>query len=403
MEEPKSNLIVRFFRYVGSMIGLMWDNSLIRLLKLIDYPRFHSLHFENLMTDYRRLRLGDPAFIPETGDKRSLGFLEIGRDYEQKFLSKRSGESSWTPNILDVLVFERVIVHFLPDSELKLRALYIQQRYKSLISEAAFDKLQSQMNFQSISDKTNCNLLRDELDFMLHDLTRGYIFAPLPYGARQNIWLYAFWFGSLVYASFFVMILFYNLFNTEKLPASMLLVPLFGSAGAFLSIKQRVEALPYGNDSYRNIILLNASMVGLIFGLVRGAAFAILLNILMISGLVDGELFPKYDFIELKEKTGLSHTFGFLVNLNQLPTDEISKILIWSLLAGFSERLVPDALKRLSDPKSNIYSNPALNTNQVAAQGSVQSTSIPDNFNSSDSLRKVPEPLSRPDESPKTT
>jgi hypothetical protein len=286
---------------------------------------------------------------------------------------------------------------------LKLRALYIQQRYKSLISEAAFDKLQSQMNFQSISDKTNCNLLRDELDFMLHDLTRGYIFAPLPYGARQNIWLYAFWFGSLVYASFFVMILFYNLFNTEKLPASMLLVPLFGSAGAFLSIKQRVEALPYGNDSYRNIILLNASMVGLIFGLVRGAAFAILLNILMISGLVDGELFPKYDFIELKEKTGLSHTFGFLVNLNQLPTDEISKILIWSLLAGFSERLVPDALKRLSDPKSNIYSNPALNTNQVAAQGSVQSTSIPDNFNSSDSLRKVPEPLNRPDESPKTT
>jgi hypothetical protein len=199
------------------------------------------------------------------------------------------------------------------------------------------------------------------------------------------------------------MILFYNLFNTEKLPASMLLVPLFGSAGAFLSIKQRVEALPYGNDSYRNIILLNASMVGLIFGLVRGAAFAILLNILMISGLVDGELFPKYDFIELKEKTGLSHTFGFLVNLNQLPTDEISKILIWSLLAGFSERLVPDALKRLSDPKSNIYSNPALNTNQVAAQGSVQSTSIPDNFNSSDSLKKVPEPLSRPDESPKTT
>ena len=84
-------------------------------------------------------------------------------------------------------------------------------------------------------------------------------------------------------------------------------------------------------------------------------------------------------------------------------TDEISKILIWSLLAGFSERLVPDALKRLSDPKSNIYANPALNTNQVAAQGSLQSTATPENFNSSDPLKKVPEPISRPEEPPKST
>ncbi|MFM7319673.1 MAG: hypothetical protein ACKO85_18315 [Isosphaeraceae bacterium] len=285
--------------------------------------------------------------------------------------------------MLDVLVLERVIVHFLPDAEIKLRALYIQQRYKSLISEAAFEKLQSQMNFQTITEKTDCNQLRAELDFMLHDLTRGYINAPLPYSARQNIWIYAFWIGIFEYTLAFLLIKIYNLSGSTDIPVTALLVPFFGSAGAFISIKQRVEALPYGNDAYRNIILLNASMVGLIFGLVRGAASAIILNILMISGLIDGELFPKYEFPNFPEASGLGHTFGFLLHLDALPTSEISKILIWSLVAGFSERLLPDALERLSDPKSNSNSQPSLNINQSGAPSSPASAV----------MAKLPEPV----------
>ncbi len=365
MEANGKSFIARLFQYFGIMFGVMWDNSLIRLLKLIDYPRFHRLHFDNLMSDYHRLRLGDATFNPAPDDINGRGFLEIGRNYEQRYKTIiDSSGTSWMPNIMDVLTLERVIVHFLPDDEIKLRALYIQQRYKSLISETAFDKLQSQMNFQLISDKTDCRLLRHELDFMLHDLTRGYINAPLPYRARQNIWLYAFWLGIIEYLLAFIFIKIFNFFDQSNIPTSALLVPLFGSAGAFLSIKQRVEALPYGNDAYRNIILLNASLIGLIFGLVRGAAFAILLNILMISGLVDGELFPKYEFLNSSDKKGLGHAFGFLLHLNDLPTNEIAKILIWSLVAGFSERLVPDTLQRLSDPKNNMNSNPSLNTNQ---------------------------------------
>ncbi|MFM7130933.1 MAG: hypothetical protein ACKO0V_16410 [bacterium] len=285
--------------------------------------------------------------------------------------------------MLDVLVLERVIVHFLPDAEIKLRALYIQQRYRSLISEAAFEKLQSQMNFQTITEKTDCNQLRAELDFMLHDLTRGYINAPLPYSARQNIWIYAFWIGIFEYTLAFLLIKIYNLAGSTDIPVTALLVPFFGSAGAFISIKQRVEALPYGNDAYRNIILLNASMVGLIFGLVRGAASAIILNILMISGLIDGELFPKYEFPNFPEASGLGHTFGFLLHLDALPTSEISKILIWSLVAGFSERLLPDALERLSDPKSNSNSQPSLNINQSGAPSSPASAV----------MAKLPEPV----------
>lgn len=365
MEARGKPFIIRLFHYIGMMFGVMWDNSLIRLLKLIDYPRFHRLHFDNLMADFHRLRLGDSTFQPASDDTDGIGFLEIGREYDRKYKSMTDpGSASWMPNIMDVLIFERVIVHFLPDDEIKLRALYIQQRYKSLISESAFDKLQTQMNFQLIGEKTDCRLLRNELDFMLHDLTRGYINAPLPYRARQNIWLYAFWLGIIEYSLAFVLIKLFNLFNDTPIPISALLVPFFGSAGAFLSIKQRVEALPYGHDTYRNIILLNASLIGLIFGLVRGAAFAILLNILMISGLVDGELFPKYDFTNFPDKTGLDHAFGFLLHLNDLPTNEITKILIWSLLAGFSERLVPDTLQRLSDPKNNMNTNASLNTNQ---------------------------------------
>jgi hypothetical protein len=64
MEANGKSFIARLFQYFGIMFGVMWDNSLIRLLKLIDYPRFHRLHFDNLMSDYHRLRLGDATFNP---------------------------------------------------------------------------------------------------------------------------------------------------------------------------------------------------------------------------------------------------------------------------------------------------------------------------------------------------
>lgn len=63
-----------------------------------------------------------------------------------------------------------------------------------------------------------------------------------------------------------------------------------------------------------------------------GAVFALILSLIFMGGLIAGSLFPN------------SETFYYVIYLPAA----FAKLLVWSFIAGFSERFVPNVLKNLT-------------------------------------------------------
>ena len=79
-----------------------------------------------------------------------------------------------------------------------------------------------------------------------------------------------------------------------------------------------------------------------------GMCGAVVLYFFLQSGILGGELFPKYGEIALKlyELPGSDETKKSLIPIGLVfPTPALALHVVWSFLAGFSERLVPSILQ----------------------------------------------------------
>lgn len=135
-----------------------------------------------------------------------------------------------------------------------------------------------------------------------------------------------------------LLILFLALLYTDQV-VTLPIILIFGALGAFLSLQRRLKQL-----SEEDLTLIKESMPFTWLAPVSGAVLAGILYILFISGLLAGELFPKFVFDPESAKgvTGIARIFH--VSSND-PAD-YAKLLFWSFVAGFSERFVTDIIGR---------------------------------------------------------
>lgn len=104
----------------------------------------------------------------------------------------------------------------------------------------------------------------------------------------------------------------------------------FGALGAGVSLISRARN--------KNEIIGNVSAVELISIQTVGAIFALLLALIFMGELIGGTLFPNAD------------TFYYVIYIPAA----FAKLLVWSFLAGFSERLVPNILVNILEKAEDI-------------------------------------------------
>ena len=114
--------------------------------------------------------------------------------------------------------------------------------------------------------------------------------------------------------------------------ATLLLVIVFGCLGAYISVQRRLQETPDRGDPVIGILGLHQFNSIQPFPLIAGGVFAIVLYFILGAGFMQGDLFPALG------NSGLPQSL-----------EAWSKLFIWSLLAGFAERLVPDTLDRLTN------------------------------------------------------
>ena len=73
------------------------------------------------------------------------------------------------------------------------------------------------------------------------------------------------------------------------------------------------------------------------------SVFAVIVNLIFISGIVSGELFPRF------YGTDLSYfdMIQWALSIDPQTNADMAKILLWSFVAGFSEKLVPNMVTKI--------------------------------------------------------
>jgi hypothetical protein len=75
---------------------------------------------------------------------------------------------------------------------------------------------------------------------------------------------------------------------------------------------------------------------------------------LCMTGLLAGQLFPQFRGIELD----YDRMSNFLTGVKPMTNIDTGKVLIWSFIAGFSEKLIPNVLDRLASQAEALRGKP---------------------------------------------
>jgi hypothetical protein len=252
----------------------------------------------------------------------------------------------------DVFSVERAILRLQNLDSLRARAWELREQYRRVFGEDTFAVYERSAHDPS---RATAEQLRTDLLQLLDAFHWRYTFGPIREQALEGVTR-----GLLG-----VMLLFslpalaalgvdYWRWGRSNQTVSLIPLVLFaGATGAALSLQNRLQQVPTTGDSIINLFSLKHARVSLWLSPITGALFALLAYLLFISGLVQGELFPKIRIAQTTAQLATAplhydRSFGsYLYSMS--PTDSLNfaKLLIFCFIAGFAERLIPDALDRL--------------------------------------------------------
>ncbi|MCS5699508.1 hypothetical protein NZK32_10705 [Cyanobium sp. FGCU-52] len=73
------------------------------------------------------------------------------------------------------------------------------------------------------------------------------------------------------------------------------------------------------------------------------SVFAIIVNLIFISGVISGELFPQFEGANRSYRDMVS----WALEVDPKTNADMAKMLIWSFVAGYSEKLVPNMVTKI--------------------------------------------------------
>ena len=131
-------------------------------------------------------------------------------------------------------------------------------------------------------------------------------------------------------------------FHNESSPATVsvptpVAVLFVGFVGGFVGLQRRLKTLPA-----EDLTLLANSWVCIALSPIAGAILAELVYLLFISGLLTGDMFPKFD----QDKGGPAEGLQAVFAVHCHSPFDYAKVLFWSFVAGFSEKFATNMISK---------------------------------------------------------
>ena len=150
------------------------------------------------------------------------------------------------------------------------------------------------------------------------------------------------------------------LFKALIIMTLLALAGIAGATGGMMSVIQRVQTDTPESDAMTNLWALSQAETAVFFAPVTGLIFALVLSLFFAGGVLSGSVFP--DFSDPQHQAE-----WFMV----LFTGKALAVwLLWAFVAGFCERMVPDALDTLAKQQAdnNAKATPGVGARNLPAQ-----------------------------------
>jgi hypothetical protein len=119
-----------------------------------------------------------------------------------------------------------------------------------------------------------------------------------------------------------------------------------GILGGFVSIQQRLKKVEDEELEY-----LCQSWIAILMNPIFGGLFSLVLYVLFLSGIIESPLFPRFKIPEFSCPPTVDDLRRFFAETYPALGSDFAKLAFWSFVAGFSERLVPEMIHRVTKNK----------------------------------------------------
>jgi hypothetical protein len=273
-------------------------------------------------------------------------------------IRKKRQEHSLTWN--DLYTFDLILKRLLTPERLSREVWSLRSRYRDVSSLREYEAYLASKP-PDLAGKVEENDLRADIDYLLGQIYLRYAITPINQGVSDNISRRV----TSVILIGIVVIISVVILNSANLlgeipPTTLLLVLFVGAMGGLLSMQQRYQSISREGDPIDNISELTQNWSRLFLPAISGSIFAVLLYMLFIGGLVKGDLFPTLtsDMKSVSSESGIA-LGSFLKHARPNLNTDYAKLIIWSFLAGFAERFVPDTLSRFISRRETDTKNAA--------------------------------------------
>ena len=124
----------------------------------------------------------------------------------------------------------------------------------------------------------------------------------------------------------------------KEKPFLVVLVYICGLLGGFVSIQQRLPKI-----SIEEMKALSTSWVSITLIPINGGIFSLILMLMFIGNIIQGNLFPEYPNFKIEN---INDFYNWVKKCHPKSGEEVAKLLFWSFIAGFSERFVPQVIMK---------------------------------------------------------
>lgn len=265
-----------------------------------------------------------------TDEKVSDSFRKRGQEIIKKL------EDPDQPIMLgDLYDLELVVLQMQSTETLKERLPGLMFKYKELggtISQEEMDHARQEADPEH---------LRALLQRFLRFLHWGYEFSPIREKWRALLIRRAVFFMLIATPVWALIVWWLRQLDGKQFIAIATTVVFAGMLGGMISCMRRVGQIPTDGDPVTAIQSLKNSRYALVFAPVVGGVSAVVLMLGFLSGTLEGALFPAFNQQIDIPKAG---QWTFLFQLLPMTPADYGKLFLWSFIAGFAEKLVPDSL-----------------------------------------------------------
>jgi len=305
----------------------------------VKLPKYALVYFDELIGEFESIQdRTSPDTEAASPDSQAVTQIRhLRHRYEQN------------PKLMtwgDLCALDRLLLRLRNTDELRERIVVLQSRYLDIAVPSEYSKyLKSK---ESELAKAQKEELLGRIDVLVAELYRHYMVAACREKLRHKAVEHLNWAIVAAFAIFLIALgvyaYFYAVRATElnRLP-TMAAILFAGSLGGFVSAQQRVRKMPRRGGSIMDLIALSPSGPPHSVAPAVGAVFALILYMLFVSQIITGTLFPAITTVST-----LSTFVQFISNTGPTAGVDWAKLLVWSFIAGFAERLVPDTLHTLA-------------------------------------------------------